>query len=155
MNAGKHSSKFMDKAWEAAENSNCRRRNVGAVIVRDGQILVTASNGTPTGMTSCRDSGCPRCLSDTDTGEQYESCLCIHAEQAAVARAAQAGISIEGTTLYCTLRPCLTCAKLCHKAGIMSIVYEQDIEFGAEVENAYELFAQGTGLNLVKWSNNK
>lgn len=152
MKVVKQRSEFMDIAYEVAGGSNCRRRQVGTVIVRNEQILMTSSNGTPTGITFCRDGGCPRCLSETDTCDLYESCLCTHAEQTAIAQATQEGVSIDGATLYCTLRPCLTCVKLCLEAGVLHIVYDQYIKFRAEVENAYARFTRDTRLNLVKRS---
>lgn len=143
---------FMSMAWDVAQQSNCRRRKVGAIIVRNGSVVSTASNGTPAGMTPCNRGGCLRCLSDTRSGELYDSCLCIHAEQAAIARATRTGVPTDGATLYCTLRPCLTCVKLCLEAGISSIVYDEEIQFTPDVEEAYEQFTKETGLSFAKCS---
>lgn len=141
---------FMIEAWKAAEWSNCSRRKVGAVVVRDSTIMIEAYNGTPPGMVPCNEGGCPRCLSETPQGQEYESCLCVHAEQAAIALAARTGLEIEGATMYCTLRPCLTCAKLCMQAGITQIIYDNNTGFSPDVEESYEQLIQQTGLTLIK-----
>jgi len=141
---------FMGIALEVAKCSNCGRRKVGAVIVRDGRVIVEACNGTPAGMTPCNEGGCPRCLSETPQGQEYESCLCIHAEQAAIALAAQEGLKTVGATMYCTLRPCLTCVKLCLQAGIKQIIYYHDTEFLPDVEESYKQLVQQTGFTLIR-----
>ena len=153
MNMERDDSGFMDIAWKAAQRSNCRRRKVGVVIVLNGAVVITATNGTPAGMIPCNEGGCPRCLSDTPSGELYDSCLCIHAEQLAIAQAARTGLQTDGATLYCTLRPCLTCAKFCLEAGIKGIIYDESIQFSSDVEQAYEKLIQETGLHFTRYSN--
>ncbi len=143
---------FMSMAWDVAQQSNCRRREVGVVVALNGTVVITATNGTPAGVIPCNEGGCLRCLSDTPSGELYDSCLCIHAEQSAIAQAAQTGLQIGGATLYCTLRPCLTCVKLCLKAGILNIVYDEGIQFTSDIEEAYEQCIKETGLSIIKCS---
>lgn len=143
---------FMGIALEVAQCSNCSRRKVGAVIVRDGKVIVEACNGTSAGMVPCNEGGCPRCLSGIPEGQEYESCLCVHAEQAAIALAACAGLRIDGATMYCTLRPCLTCAKLCVQARITQIVYDEDTRFSSDIEEAYDQLVKQTGLTFVRCS---
>lgn len=126
---------------------------MGVVIVLNGLVAITAANGTTIGMIPCNQGGCARCLSHTPSGELYDSCLCIHAEQLAVALAARAGVPTDGATLYCTLRPCLTCAKICLGAGIKEIVYDESIQFSSDVEQAYEKLIDRTGLQLSQYSN--
>jgi dCMP deaminase len=139
---------LLGKACEVAAESNCRRRKVGAVVVRDDAILVTACNGTPPGITPCNEGGCERCLSDIPSGESYDACLCQHAEQRAIANAARTGKSLDGSVLYCTLRPCVHCINICVAAGIKSIVYEDDIAFPKDVEDAYQILV-GSGVIQV------
>ena len=143
---------FMKVAFEAAQCSNCSRRKVGAVIVRDGRVIVEACNGTPAGMIPCNEGGCPRCLSETAQGQEYESCLCIHAEQAAIAFASRAGLQIDGSTMYCTLRPCLTCAKLCVQAGVKQIVYDKYTSFSSDIEEVYDQLKKQTRIVFVRYS---
>lgn len=146
------SNKAIRAARAAAMLSNCARKKVGAVICRKGVTLIAAANGTPEGITECVNGGCARCSSKTPSGQQYESCICIHAEQAAVAKAAKNGTTINGAALYCTLRPCLTCLKVCYYSGIASILYEEFIRFTPQVEKAYKLFINSTGLDVSKFS---
>ncbi len=116
---------FMDIAQVAATRSNCRRRQVAAVLVRDYRIISTGYNGTPRGVKNCDEGGCPRCNSDTPSGENLGSCLCSHAEENAIVQAAYHGIMVKDSTLYTTFSPCLLCAKMIINAGIVEVVYHQ------------------------------
>ena len=116
---------FMDIAHVAASRSNCSRRQVAAVVVRDRQIISTGYNGTPRGIKNCSDGGCPRCNSDVPSGEGLGQCLCSHAEENAIVQAAYHGIMVKGSTLYTTYSPCLLCAKMIINAGIVEVVYHE------------------------------
>lgn len=116
---------FMDIAHVVASRSNCSRRHVAAVVVRDRQIISTGYNGTPRGIKNCSDGGCPRCNSDVPSGEGLGQCLCSHAEENAIVQAAYNGIMLKGATLYTTFSPCLLCAKMIINAGIVEVVYHQ------------------------------
>lgn len=116
---------FMDIAHVAASRSNCSRRQVAAVVVRDKQIISTGYNGTPRGIKNCSEGGCPRCNSDVPSGEGLGQCLCSHAEENAIVQAAYNGIMLKGATLYTTFSPCLLCAKMIINAGIVEVVYHQ------------------------------
>ena len=116
---------FMDIAHVAATRSNCSRRQVAAVVVRDRQIISTGYNGTPRGVRNCSDGGCPRCNSDIPSGEGLSQCLCSHAEENAIVQAAYHGIMLKGSTLYTTYSPCLLCAKMIINAGIVEVVYHE------------------------------
>lgn len=139
---------FLSLARRKAAESNCVRRQVGAVIVRDGGVVISAANGTPEGCTPCKDGGCARCHSDTPSGEAYDSCICIHAEQRAISLAANAGSSTLGSTMYVTLRPCIPCLNLCLHAGIRDVVYDEEIVFPSSVEKAYRQFTASTGISI-------
>ena len=112
-----HDLHYLAVAREKAADSDCLRRQVGAVIVKHGSLIIAAANGTPTGCIPCNRSGCPRCQSDILSGQAYDSCICIHAEQRAIALAASSGASTAGAKMYVTLRPCLPCLNLCFHAG--------------------------------------
>ena len=116
---------FMDIAHVAASRSNCSRRQVAAVLVRDRQVVSTGYNGTPRGVRNCSDGGCPRCNSDTPSGHGLGDCLCSHAEENSIVQAAYHGIAVKGSTLYTTFSPCLTCAKMIINAGIREVVYRR------------------------------
>jgi len=119
----------MRLAEVVATRSNCSRRHVGAVVVRNRHILATGYNGTPYGVTNCFEGGCPRCANAAQSGTHLDECLCVHAEQNAICQAAQHGHAIEGATVYVTISPCLTCAKLLINAGIKEIVYGGEYSF--------------------------
>ena len=116
---------FMDIALVAASRSNCSRRHVAAVLVRDRRIISTGYNGTPRGVRNCSDGGCPRCNSNTPSGHGLGDCLCSHAEENSIVQAAYHGISVKGSTLYTPYSPCLSCAKMIINAGIVEVVYHQ------------------------------
>jgi len=114
---------FMGIAHAVATRSNCCRRQVAAIIVRDRRIVSTGYNGTPRGIRNCHEGGCPRCSSDTPSGQGLGECLCSHGEENAIVQAAYHGIAVKGGTLYTTFSPCLLCAKMIINAGIREVVY--------------------------------
>jgi dCMP deaminase len=116
---------FMSIAHVVATRSNCKRRQVAAVIVKDNRIISTGYNGTPRGIKNCCDGGCPRCNSNVPSGSNLSECLCSHAEENAITQAAYHGISIKGATLYTTFSPCLICAKLIINSGIAEVVFNR------------------------------
>ncbi len=114
---------FMDIAHVVARRSNCMKRKVAAIIVRDRRIVTTGYNGTPRGARNCNEGGCPRCNSLTPAGTELGECLCSHAEENAIVQAAFHGFSVRGGMLYCTFSPCLNCTKLIINAGIAEVIY--------------------------------
>ena len=114
---------FMEIAEVVAKRSTCLRRQVGAVLVKDRQILATGYNGTPKGIAHCEEVGCLLEQLHVPSGQNHELCRGIHAEQNAVIQAAVNGVSTKGATLYCTHQPCVVCSKILINAGIERIVY--------------------------------
>lgn len=114
---------FMKIAQVAALRSNCIKRKVAAVIVRDQRVISTGYNGTPRGIKNCSEGGCPRCHTFGKSGEHLDECLCAHAEENAIAQAAYHGVRISGATLYSTYSPCLRCTKLIINSGIGEVIY--------------------------------
>ncbi len=108
-----------------ARRSTCLRRHVGAVMVKDKNILATGYNGAPSGVAHCLDVGCLRERMAVQSGERHELCRGLHAEQNAIIQAAKHGTNINGATLYCTTMPCAICSKMLINAGILRIVYEE------------------------------
>ena len=115
---------FMDITRLVSKRSTCRRRAVGAILVKDKRILSTGYNGAPSGIQHCLDIGCLREDMNVASGERHELCRGIHAEQNAIIQAALHGVSIRGATLFCTNLPCSICAKMIINAGIKKIVYQ-------------------------------
>ena len=129
----------MEIAAVVAKRSNCCRRNVGAVIMKDNHILSTGYNGTPRGVKNCFDGGCSRCNGTVESGTHLDECLCTHAEQNAICQAAFYGSSIAGGTIYITISPCLTCAKLIINAGLKEVVYGGDYAFLDTVKKMFKV----------------
>jgi dCMP deaminase len=123
---------FLDIARVVARRGNCLRRQVAAVIVDDRRIISTGYNGTPRGVRNCMDGGCERCAGDAASGRDLGECICAHAEENAIAQAACHGIALRGATLYCTLSPCLTCARMIVNAGIRAVVYGDVYQFSRQ-----------------------
>lgn len=123
---------FMNIAQVVKTRGNCRRRQVAAVVVQDRRIVSTGYNGTPRGVRNCVDGGCRRCAGATPSGAGLSECICCHAEENAITQAAYHGIALKGATLYCTLSPCLLCARMLVNAGVIEVVYEDVYEFSRQ-----------------------
>ncbi|MGB4311869.1 MAG: dCMP deaminase family protein [Natronincolaceae bacterium] len=117
---------FMQIAEVVKTRSTCIRRQVGAVIVKDKQILSTGYNGAPTGLKHCEEVGCLRQQLNIPSGEKHELCRGLHAEQNAIIQASLHGVKIEGATIYVTAQPCSVCAKMIINSGIKRLVYAGD-----------------------------
>lgn len=108
----------------AATRSTCLAFPVGAVIVKNKQVVATGYNGPPSGSTHCTTQGfCYPGLSSCDESKAMPS-RAVHAEANAIAQAAKHGIATDGACIYVTLEPCLSCLKLIISAGIQEVFYE-------------------------------
>ncbi len=116
---------FMRMAFLAASRSNCTRRKVGAVIVKDKNVLATGYNGPPSGTVHCDVVGCIRDELNVPSGERHELCRGLHAEQNAIIQAAVHGVSIKDAVIYVTTHPCVVCSKMLMNAQIREIIYAQ------------------------------
>ena len=137
---------FMEIAEVVRKRSTCLRRKVGAIIVKDSRILATGYNGAPAGVPHCGEVGCLRAQLNVPSGERHELCRGIHAEQNAIVQAAYLGVSIDGSTLYCTNQPCVLCAKMLINAGVKRIVIKE----GYPDELAQKMLAEaGLKVELI------
>lgn len=134
-----------DKAYLRIANewgklSHCKRKQVGALIVKDRMIISDGYNGTPTGFENyCEDD------------EGYTKWFVLHAEANAILKVAASTQSCQGATLYITMSPCKECSKLIHQAGITRIVYE----IGYKDDTGLEFLEKaGIELNQVTELNN-
>ena len=118
--------KFMDKALLEEEKSDCVRRKVGCVIVRDNEILIKGYNRAIGGIKPCSEVSCIRNKYHIKAGEKREICRYICAEQIAVSEAAKKGISLDNSEIYVTYFPCSLCAKILVNAGVKKIIYLRD-----------------------------
>lgn len=116
--------RYMRMATVWAENSYCRRRQVGALIVKEKMIISDGYNGTPSGFENV-------CEDENHITKPYV----LHAEANAITKIARSGNSSEGATLYVTASPCIECAKLIIQAGIRRVVYGEKyrLEDGLEL----------------------
>lgn len=118
---------FIDLAVLVASRSSCLRKQHGAVIVKDKQILSTGYNGTPAKVEHCKT--CFREDNNIPHGTMYELCKSVHAEMNSIILAAKYGISVDGADMYITGLPCLMCTRVIINAGIKNvIVLTTDVE---------------------------
>lgn len=116
---------FIMLAKLTASRSTCLSRPTGAVVVKDRQVLTSGYNGSLPGEAHCMDEdACFRRSMSWSEEVKYDMCRSAHAEANAIALAAKKGVALEGGTIYCTLEPCITCAKLIIMAGISRVIYE-------------------------------
>ena len=110
----KFDARYIEMAEIWAKNSYCKRRQVGALLVKDNMIISDGYNGTPSGFeTVCEENGVTK---------PYV----LHAEANAISKVAKSGNSSEGATLYVTASPCIECAKLIIQSGIKRVVYKDE-----------------------------
>ena len=134
---------FMRIAEDISKRSTCFRRSIGSVIVNaDHEIVSTGYNGNPRGQKHCSEIGCIREKLGIPSGEKSEICTAVHAEQNALI---QAGKGSRGATLYSTVMPCNTCAKMIVNAGITRVVYHDEYPEKMGVELLREL-----GVEVVR-----
>lgn len=126
---------FLKLADSVASRATCDRGRSGCVIVKDRQILVTGYVGSPRGLAHCDDVGHLMKKVIHEDGSVTQHCVrTVHAEQNAITQAARRGIALDGSTLYCRMTPCRTCAMLIINCGIERVVCEKKYHAGAESE---------------------
>jgi dCMP deaminase len=131
---------FMEIARAASKRGTCDRARVGCVIAKNKQILVTGYNGAPRGMPHCDEVGHQMKKITHEDGHTSEHCLrTAHAEQNAILQAAKIGVPLEGATVYCSMTPCATCAKMILNTGIKEIICEKRYHAGEESEEMFRL----------------
>lgn len=113
---------FLEIARVVSTRSTCLRRRVGAVAVKNRQILATGYNGAPTGLPHCEETGCRREELGVPSGERQELCRGLHAEQNCIIQAALNGVRLKGCIFYTTHQPCVICAKMIVNAGAEKVV---------------------------------
>ncbi|WP_430907278.1 deoxycytidylate deaminase [Maribacter sp. 2-571] len=129
----KYDKAYLRMAQEWGKLSYCKRKQVGAIIVKDRMIISDGYNGTPTGFENyCEDD------------EGYTKWYVLHAEANAISKVAASTQSCEGATLYITLSPCKECSKLIHQCGIKRVVYKT-----AYKDTSGLAFLEKAGVSLV------
>lgn len=114
---------FLGLVSQVASRATCDRGRSGCVVVRDKRIICTGYVGSPPGLPHCDEVGhLMKQVVDEDGTVRKHCVRTIHAEQNAICQAAKYGLSLEGTTLYCTMEPCRSCAMLIISVGIERVV---------------------------------
>jgi dCMP deaminase len=140
---------FLELARNLAKRSHCLKAQVGAVLAKDTRIISIGYNGPPAGTHNCDEefpeTGCPR--------DSKGSCsLALHAEQNAILYAVKNGSNIEGATLYVTLAPCISCARIIYTMKIQKVLYLESYAAykGIGVEEGVE-FLRRFGVEVVQY----
>lgn len=135
----KFDERYLEMAAVWAKNSYCKRRQVGAILVKDRMIISDGYNGTPSGFENvCEDV------------DGVTKPYVLHAEANAISKVAKSGNSSEGATLYVTASPCMECAKLIIQSGIKRVVYSDEYR----ITDGIELLKRA-GVVCEKISNEK
>lgn len=134
---------FLKIASVVAERSTCRRHHVGAVAVKDKHILATGYNGAAAGLKDCLELGCLRDELGIASGTRQEICRGIHAEQNVIIQASLHGVSLEGSTVYCTHSPCILCAKMLVNAKVKRFV-----TFGSYADGSFVDLFRDAGVEF-------
>ncbi|GGW37982.1 deoxycytidylate deaminase [Arenibacter certesii] len=130
----KYDRAYLRMASEWGKLSYCKRKQVGAIIVKDRMIISDGYNGTPTGFeNTCEDEA------------GYTKWYVLHAEANAISKVASSTQSCEGATLYITLSPCKECSKLIHQSGIKRVVYQKDYKDDSGLQ-----FLEKAGVDLIQ-----
>ncbi|KIK07201.1 hypothetical protein K443DRAFT_87498 [Laccaria amethystina LaAM-08-1] len=139
---------FMTLASLASRRSNCMKRRVGAVLVRENRVLATGYNGTPRGLKNCNEGGCPQCngLVLPSPSHSYE-CVCLHAEENALLEAGRERVGTNAV-LYCNTCPCLRCTIKIIQTGVKTVVYNLTYK----VDDASAALFEQAGVQLRRYN---
>jgi dCMP deaminase len=141
---------YMELAQKLAQRSHCVKMHVGAVLTKDTRIVSLGYNGPPAGTHNCDvewpEHGCPR--------DSKGSCsLALHAEQNAILYASKNNVSVEGSTLYITLSPCIACARIIFTTGIRKVIYLNSYAEYKKIPNDEGVdFLKKFGVDVVQFS---
>lgn len=144
---------YMDLAESLASRSHCVKAQVGAVLTKDTRIISLGYNGPPAGTHNCDEvwpqDGCPR--------DSKGSCsLALHAEQNAILYASKNGVSIEGSTLFVTLSPCIACARVIYSVGIRKVFFKNSYaQYKGIPSDEGVDFLRKFGVEVVKYEKNE
>lgn len=136
--------KIKESLKSVSKDSNCMRRLVGAIIIKDGKIVAAGYNGPAHNPDACREAGCYKEKNNIMSGTGHELCRGVHAEQSAINMSARLNIDISNSTLYCTTKPCCMCAKSIVDAGIRDVYYSENYDDAMSDEIL-------KGINVIKF----
>ena len=138
----KYDKAYLRIAKEWSRLSYCKRKQVGAIIVRDRMIISDGYNGTPSGFENC-----------CEDNEGLTNWYVLHAEANAILKVASSTQSCDGATLYITMSPCKDCSKLIHQAGITRVVYLSGYKDMSGVDFLIRAGVKVDNINLDEYEN--
>jgi dCMP deaminase len=140
---------FLGLVDQVASRATCDRGKSGCVVVRNKRIICTGYVGSPSGLPHCDEVGHELKQMIDEDGTVRRHCVrTVHAEQNAICQAARYGLSLEGTTLYCTMEPCRTCAMLIASSGISRVVARRRYHAGGDTRHILD--QAGVALDVVE-----
>ena len=131
----KFDERYLEMARIWSKNSYCQRRQVGALVVKDGMIISDGYNGTPSGFENV-------CEDDNGVTKPYV----LHAEANAITKLARSNNNSEGATIYITASPCIECSKLIIQSGIRRVVYGENYRLTDGID-----LLRRAGIEVVYW----
>lgn len=144
---------FVNIAKLTSERSNCIKRKVGCILVKDKRILSLGYNGTPVGFLNCYQGGCKRCcdqyyeIQDNSSGKNLDLCMCLHAEENAILFNTRD--DLYGSTMYVTLIPCISCVKKILQCRISRVVYVNN--YNEILDEQSKTILENGGVSLEKF----
>jgi dCMP deaminase len=144
---------FIKIAELTSQRSNCIKRRVGCILVKDKRILSLGYNGTPIGTTNCYQGGCKRCCDQfskkniDSSAQNLDLCLCLHAEENAILFNNK--LDLIGATMYVTLIPCISCVKKILQCQISRVVYINNYQETLDQQSISIL--TNSGVVVEKW----
>ena len=144
---------FMNIADEISKFSKCVSKQVGCVIVRDGRIISSGCNGTPSGAVNCCELFHHTMMSNDDyrsVHHEFSESMECHAEENAIIIAAKYGVSINGSDLYVSMKPCQRCLKMIAGLGIKNIYYRREYDKCMTYHPNVIKMINDLNINLVK-----
>lgn len=147
---------FVSISLLTKNRSNCIKRKVGCILVKDNRILSLGYNGTPVNTQNCYSGGCKRCMdqfnnkenrNENSSGKALDLCMCLHAEENALLFVNKT--DLKDSTMYVTLIPCISCVKKILQCKIKKVVYIED--YSPEIDDLSKKILTENNVILVKW----
>ena len=140
---------FLELVDQIGTRATCDRGKSGCVVVREKRIICAGYVGSPSGLPHCDDAGHEFKQMIDEDGTARQHCVrTVHAEQNAICQAARYGLSLEGTTLYCSMEPCRVCAMLIASTGIARVVARRRYHAGQDTRHI--LARAGVTLDIAE-----
>jgi dCMP deaminase len=139
---------FITIAQLTSERSNCIKRRVGCILVKDYRILSLGYNGTPKGTQNCFEGGCLRCSNTVVPGTHLDLCMCLHAEENAILFLSKSELC--GSVMYVTLMPCISCVKKIIQCGIAKVIYLES--YCNEIDIKSKDILEKSGIVIEQWN---